>query len=340
MRGSGTAVSELVQKTLALAMMMGVPAYEIATSAGISPAELADRDHRVPLDKLFAVFDEIERRTGDPAFGLRLAEASRARPDNALALAVQSSPTVGDAFRRAARYTRTINDAAEVEIAAAGEHVHLRFRLARPGEPHRVGAQLALAMLCLLGRQSLGAQFRAARVAFRQAAPPATALEEYARIFDAPVAFGAEVDELVIPRALLDEPLPRADPALCTHLDRHLDELLARTQPADLRARVSRLLAEQLSGGAPDVEWVAERLHMSARSLQRRLRDTGTSFQALLDGIRRDLALRYLAEGIAVAEVAFLVGFTETSNFHRAFKRWTGRTPAQARPSADRRATG
>lgn len=341
MRGTGTVVCELVQKVLVLATARGVPAHEIAASAGISAAELAERDRRVPLDKLLEVFDEIERRTGDPAFGLRVAEASRARPDNALALALASSPTLGEAFRRVARYTRIINDAAAIELAIAGDVVRVQYRLERTGEPHRVGAQAALAMLCLLGRESLGATFRATRVAFRHPAPPTAALAEYARIFEAPVSFGAPVDEMVVPLAVLDEPLSRADPALCAHLDRHLDALLERTRPADLHARVSRLLGDQLSGGAPDVEWVAGRLHMSSRSLQRRLRDAGTSFQDLLDRLRRDLALRYLADGLAVAEVAFLVGFTEASNFHRAFKRWTGMTPTQARRRADGRfATG
>jgi AraC-like DNA-binding protein len=334
MRGTATVVCELVQKVLALAMAMGMPAHDIAESAGISVAELAERDRRVPLDKLLEVFDEIERRAGDPAFGLRVAEASRARPDNALALALASSPTLGEAFRRVARYTRIINDAAAIELATAGDVVRVQYRLDRAGEPHRAGAQMALAMLCLLGRESLGARFRVAHVAFRHPAPHTAVLAEYARIFEAPVAFGAHIDELVVPPAVLAEPLPRADPALCAHLDRHLDELLDRMQPAALRAQVSRLLGRQLSGGAPDIEWVAAQLHMSPRSLQRRLRDAGTSFQELLDSLRRDLALRYLAQGLAVAEVAFLIGFTEASNFHRAFKRWTGMTPAEARGRA------
>ena len=335
MRVTGTVACELIQRALALATARGAPGREIAASAGITAGELADRDARLPIDKLFGVFDEIVRRTGDEAFGLHIAEASRAVPDNALALAVHSSPTLGDAFRRASRYTRIVNDAAEVEIETRAERVHLRYRIDHPGEPHRVGAQAALALLCLVGRQQVGARFRVVRAGFRQAAPGPAARAEFARVFDAPVAFGGPADELVAPSAVLDEPLPRADPALCAHLDRHLnrqlDGLLARTRPADLRARACRLLGERLTGGPPDIEWLADQLHMSTRSLQRRLREAGTSFQALLDALRRDLALRYLAQDLALAEVAFLVGFTEPSNFHRAFKRWTGMTPAEAR---------
>ncbi|MBK6533536.1 MAG: helix-turn-helix transcriptional regulator [Deltaproteobacteria bacterium] len=80
---------------------------------------------------------------------------------------------------------------------------------------------------------------------------------------------------------------------------------------------------------------VAAQLRMSERSLQRRLADEGESFDAIVDALRRDLALRYLADPkIAVAEVAYLLGYSEPSPFHRAFKRWTGRTPAEARRGA------
>jgi AraC-like DNA-binding protein len=310
---------------------MGAPGFEIAMSAGISTAELADRDGRLPLEKLFEVFNEIERRTGDQAFGLHFAEAIFAVPDHPLLFAVQSSPTLGEAFRRAARYTRIIIDAAEIEINTASELVHLRFRVDHEGPSHPIGAQAALALLCLLGRQSLGARFQVTHVRFSRAAPDDRALKEYARIFDTQVTFGELVDELVAPRAVLAEPLPKADAALCTQLDRYLDAQLERTKPADLRARAWRLLGDDLSGGPPDIEWLAERLRMSPRSLQRRLRDAGTSFQELLDARRRDLAMQYLEQGLALAEVAFLVGFTDPSNFHRAFKRWTGMTPAEAR---------
>lgn len=331
-RATGSVSCELVvQRALAVATTMGAPGYEIALHVGISAAELADRDSRLPLDKVFDMFDEIERRTGDHAFGLHAAEVGSAAPNNVLALAVHHSPTLGEAFRRWARYNRLINDAAKIEIVTNGELAHLRYRVDHVDGPHRLGAQAALAYMCLMGRQSLGRRFRAQHAGFRHPAPDAATLGEYARVFEAPVTFGGPVDELVVPRAVLAEPLPKADPALCAHLDRHLDVLLERTKPADLRAQVWRIIGEHLTGGLPDIEWLAERLHMSPRSLQRRLRDAGTSFQELLDTLRRDLALRYLEQGLALAEVAFLVGFTEPSNFHRAFKRWTGTTPAEAR---------
>jgi AraC-like DNA-binding protein len=125
----------------------------------------------------------------------------------------------------------------------------------------------------------------------------------------------------------------KADPSLCALLDRHARELLARYPREDsLVERIRTLMKGELNGGDASLEVVAERLGMSARTLQRKLQASGTSHQELLDEMRRDLAVRYLREpGMAVCEVAYLLGFSESSAFHRAFKRWTGTTPSEFR---------
>jgi AraC-like DNA-binding protein len=94
---------------------------------------------------------------------------------------------------------------------------------------------------------------------------------------------------------------------------------------------VRRVLRSALSNADPQLSATAKRLGLTARSLQRRLQDEGTSFQALRDETRRALADRYLTEGLSLAEISFLLGFSEPSAFFRAFKRWTGRTPIERR---------
>jgi AraC-like DNA-binding protein len=185
-------------------------------------------------------------------------------------------------------------------------------------------------MLALLGRQSVGPRFRLERVSFRHAAPASTA--EHARIFEAPVVFGAPEDALVLPCSLLDEPMPVASERTVRHLDRLLDEMLAELpRRAALGEQVRAALAADLRSG-PTLEGVAARLGTTPRSLQRRLREEGGSFQELLDELRRELSLRYLGEpDLTLAEVAFSLGFAEQSAFHRAFRRWAGTTPAEWR---------
>ncbi len=124
---------------------------------------------------------------------------------------------------------------------------------------------------------------------------------------------------------------------LPVNIERHAESLLAaRPEPTLSTAdRVRRIVAGALAEGEVTLAGVASMLKMSERSLQRRLADEGLKFDALLDEIRRDLALRYLADPkIAIAEVAYLLGYSEPSPFHRAFKRWTGKTPTEARKQA------
>jgi AraC-like DNA-binding protein len=124
-----------------------------------------------------------------------------------------------------------------------------------------------------------------------------------------------------------------ADPGLCAVLDRHAEELLAKYPREDsLIERLRAIIKQQLSGGDASLERVAQQLGMSGRTLQRKLRDHGSSHQELLDEMRRDLAMRHLREPeMAICEVAYLLGFSESSALHRAFKRWTGMTPSEFR---------
>jgi len=94
---------------------------------------------------------------------------------------------------------------------------------------------------------------------------------------------------------------------------------------------VKRVLHEVLRTDDAQVDLVAKRLGLTGRSLQRRLKDEGTSFQTVREEVRRELARRYLDDGLAIAEISFLLGFSEPSAFFRAFKRWTGETPVAHR---------
>lgn len=326
----GTVSTQLARKIAAAAAVLGADPGALLGGVGITPEILSDPEARIPLETFQALFDEAARRTGDDAFGLHAAELARRSPDNPLAFAVQSSPTLGEAYRRAARYVHLVNDTLEIRLTTEGSSCLLSHHQRSPAGPRRHGAECSLAMLFLLGRQTLGPPFRVERVRFQHARPASTA--EHARIFEAAVDFGEELDALVLPRALLDAPLPTASARTVRHLDRLLDELTAELpRRPELAEQVRAALAAELRSG-PTLEGVAARLGTAPRSLQRRLSEEGTSFNELLDELRRELSLRYLAEpDLALVEVAFSLGFAEQSAFHRAFRRWTRSTPAEWR---------
>ena len=151
--------------------------------------------------------------------------------------------------------------------------------------------------------------------------------------FDAP-AYALEIDVSV-----LGSPLPAADPTLRAVLEAHARTLAERVPDgAGLAPRVRRLLHDALHGGKSDLASIAKALGTSTRTLQRRLREEGTSHDALLDEERARLARHYVARsGLSLQEIAFMLGFHDQAGFHRAFVRWTGQTPGGHRAEATAR---
>jgi AraC-like DNA-binding protein len=193
-------------------------------------------------------------------------------------------------------------------------------------------AEFIVAAWLVVARQATGRHLVPIEASFRHAAPGD--LTEHRRFFGARVRFGGAANGLVLPRRLLDLPLVAAEPGLTAVLERHMRTLAERMPTVEsLSARVRQIVAGALPEALGE-EAVARRLRISRRTLQRQLAVEGTSFRAVFDALRRDLATRYLHEReIGVAEVAFLLGFSEASAFHRAFRRWCGTTPASFRGS-------
>ncbi len=155
----------------------------------------------------------------------------------------------------------------------------------------------------------------------------------YVDVFRCDVRFGAEADQLWFSREEWDAPLDTADPTLARVLEAHAAARLEWASaagprvPADVRAAIIGALPD----GAP-VQRVARRVHMSVRTLQRRLGQAGLTYRDALDSVRSELARQYLQDArVAIAEVATLLGFADQSSFHRAFERWTGESPGRWR---------
>jgi AraC-like DNA-binding protein len=200
-------------------------------------------------------------------------------------------------------------------------------------EDMRHPTECLFAMLLEIARRTTGAPLQPAWVAFPHAAPPE--LSAYQRAFGVVPRFGQPWHELVFDKVVLDTPNLAPDDGLIMVAERHLRRMLDELPPTEtLLGRVRRVLLEELRLGEPTLSRLAARLRTSERTLQRRLNSEGTSVQALLDEARHQISLRHLAESKeSIAEISFLLGFAEVRAFHRAFKRWTGSTPAAYRQS-------
>ncbi len=332
---SGLTVSALqASAILAGLQAAGADALAVMARAGLTPEDLGDARTRIARETILEFWQAALDVTGDKAFGLHLAEQVAAGSLDVIDYLARSSATLGDAFARAARYMRLVDDVAEL---VALDDADARTTTFAPRLAHGLAIpegvmECVFAATLRTARETTATPIVPRAVSFTHA-PPDDA-REHRRIFGIDVTFRAPSNGLTLSHDDLARPLVTADPALSAILDRHAQELLARLPKVTLfRDRVRALLAAELrggggGGGGGGVETIAARLHMSARTLRRRLEDEGTTPQALLDELRHELAVRYVDEQkMTLDEVAFEVGFADTRAFRRAFKRWTGRTP-------------
>jgi AraC-like DNA-binding protein len=310
--------------------------------AGLDPSALTDPDARVPHRSAIALWQIAVERTGDDAFGLHVAEATEFGVFDVQSYAFVSSPTLGEGLARIASYQRLNHDAARVIVETHDDLVTIRHALPGGVNVPRHVAEFIVATLVLAARAATETTLPIVELRFAHREPADTS--EHQRILAAPLRFDANENAIVLPSSALDLPHARADARLVQMLDRHANDLLGRLpEVRDFTDRVRAVLAAELRGGNPSAEHVADTLHMSVRTLSRRLADLGTSHKELLDTLRCELAKTHLAaDALAIGEVAFLLGFSEASAFHRAFRRWTGRTPQEFRrdPTASERAGG
>ena len=153
--------------------------------------------------------------------------------------------------------------------------------------------------------------------------------------FRSPVLFEAPTYSITLPIEAVDRILTGSNPQLAELNDQVMIEYLAKLDQNHITLKVKAAIIDQLPSGSVTDETVARALYMSSRKLQRQLQRAGTSFNNLLNEIRQDLAQKYLREeDTSMTEIAFLLGFSESSAFSRAFKRWMGVTPSQYRKAA------
>jgi len=297
--------------------------------AALRPADLQRWDARLPRASFDRLLEEAVRMSGDRDLGLHAAEraGNGHRLPEPLQYGLDACATVGDQLRMAARYVGLLHADATATFSADGRVAWLTYELRSAGAvARRHMAERWLGALVILVRRQAGDGFEPHEVRFAHAATPDTSTHE--RIFRAPLRFEQEIDAVAVGREVLDVPVRDGDPGLHRVLDAYLATILPAVQPASLSELVRRRIRAGPPGRRPDLATVASALAMSPRTLQRGLAGERTTYHAVLAEVREDLARQLLTESrLSVSEIAFVVGFSDVSTFHRAFKRWTDQTP-------------
>jgi AraC-like DNA-binding protein len=269
--------------------------------------------------------------TGDEAFGLAAAEQLQPQVLHGLGLAWLASDTVYDGLKRMVRFGSLISTGADLKLEEESDYIRASFgantQLSNPAYAVR---DFSVGMITRMCRLTLGEFLAPVLVQIQRPCPVEPARWEY--MLSSRVEFDCETTCITWSRADIMEPLVTGDPALARVNDEqtqaYLDGFLAQTTARDVVDKI----VEKLPDGPPNQQQIADALHVSNRTLQRKLKDEGTSFMHLLQDTRLQLARKYLRQpNRSVVETSYLLGFSEPSTFSRAFKRWTGVAPADFR---------
>lgn len=309
---------------------LGVDTASLLARAGVSPAALDDPDARLPAANADAIWREAFAATGDARLSLHAAEATPFGAFPALDYLVAASATVGEGLERAARYFPLVDPRGRLDVERSRGAVAVVFRGAGVGALPAPAQEYTLAVIH--ARIGHVAAAPVSLVEVRFAFPRPSAAGEHARVFGLTPRFAAKDAALVLSREAWDTPTRNPDAALSIALDEHTRRRAAAIAEGDVVGRVRAAIMQDLPGREPSLAAAARRLAWSRRSLQRRLEAHGTTFADLVAAVRREHAEALLADrGVSIAEVSWLVGFSEQSAFTRAFRRWTGRSPSAFR---------
>lgn len=309
----------------------GHDSARLFAQAGLDPAALDDPNARYAVAGTARLWRLAVEATGDDAFGLTVARHVGPTTFHALGYALNASATLHEVFDRMLRYFAVVTDVAELEFGAAPEGYRFTMRVPDDGAIAPQAVDAFAALIVRLCRGLLGRREFAPHLVRLQRAEPRNRLA-FEKVFRAPLQFAAPENALYFERAVLDTPLEGANPELARHNDEIVQRYLSRLQRDDIVARVRTAFAELLPKGEPGAAAVAAQLHLSERSLQRRLAEAQTSFSALLRDTRHSLARSYLRDPhLSIGEIAYLLGFGDMSSFTRAFRRWEGIAPSEFR---------
>jgi len=322
MQGS---ISVILMQPLAAAMRssnVDVDAWLRKTD--LSPQLLAEPDARISPKQCAAAWAEALRLSANPRLALDVAASLRSGTFGLVEYVCRSAATLAETLALGLRYLNSLNDAVNVEAVEEGDRLAIRI-LADSDPPVPSNHELSFAFLASSAREVTSAGVVPLSVAFAHHKDDVVA---YERWFGAPVAFGARWTELVYAKAVLDERVVTADPSLLAILRRLAEDVSAKaTERHPFTAQVRSAIGAALQRDAASIERVAQALGVTPRSLQRRMKDEGASFQAVREDVRQALAMRYLEQKLPLIEISFLLGFSQPSAFCRAFKRWTRLTP-------------
>jgi AraC-like DNA-binding protein len=306
----------------------GFDLRSVLDRVGIPRSALEDTKARFPKRKFQALWQLASEATGDPAIALRVSTTVKANALGIIGYLASASESRRNAFELVKDLTPLLWEDVECDLESGGEVAFIRCRTGTDPQGSHFTTEYAIGLTVTMSRALGAGRSDPLEARFSYSAPPYA--DEYEQILRLPIRFDAGEDGVLFPISMMDSLNPSADAALRQVLERYAaDQLVRIPTSARFSQRVRACILSMLPLGGLTADTVAAQFSMSNRTLRRRLKQEATSYQEILDDVRAELACHYLTkEKRRIDEVAVLLGFSDPSAFTKAFRRWTGQTPA------------
>jgi AraC-like DNA-binding protein len=331
-----TAMGGMTRLAYARARQAGIAVEPLLAKAGLAEHQVQDRSARIKVRQQIEFLDLVAQAVDDSLLGVHLAQTCDIREFGLLYYVAASSKTLGDALRRAARYTSVVNEGLSLQYVEDRDVTIMFHSVGVPRHIDRHQIECCMTGLVRLCRQLTRRDLKPRLVELTHRRNEDTS--ELSAFFGSQVEFGARADRATFEAGFKDLPVASADSHLNELLIGFGEEVLARraANRASFRSQVENAMVPLLPHGMVRAGEIAKDLGVSQRTLARRLASEGATFSEVLEGLRTDLARQYLADRcVSISQVAWLLGYREISAFTHGFKRWTGMTPREARAVQD-----
>ncbi len=320
----------IVRGILAEVRNRGLEPDELLRASKIDPERISDVRETVTFEEAERLVYTAVKRTMDSGLGLAVGANAPESMLQVFGHLLLAHRTIREAFAALQRYSALIVEDTTFRLFEQGDLAYFTCEPAvKMGPATRFFMDLALAVSARVGYHFTRTRSELHEVHFRHAMP--SYASRYREVFECPVLFGQASNALIFPRTLVDRPQLHADDEVRAVLRETAERLMfERAHPRSIGERVRSLLRYEQDLSSIDAGRIARRIGVSRRTLRRKLSVEGTPLSMLLDEARCRVACMELRRSDAnVKQTAELLGFSERSAFHRAFKRWTGHTPAE-----------
>lgn len=310
-----------------------IDADALFTRCGLDPSLIQDSRSRISYQLLCKTYVEASVITMDENIGLHFAKHCSPLDLNALGMTFLSSGTLKEAFQRLLRYEAVVNSNLLLSIIETEGRVDLISTVPDvPADAVQIVEDSRTAVLVDLCRLGLDTSLDPVEVTFTYPEPKNTG--DHFGLFRCPVKFSQPASRISFHSEDTERPFTAANRELAFSGDQILEGMINDLKNADIVSQVKRAIIDSLSSGTPKQDQIAKQISVSSRTLQRRLAEENTNLRTLVLDVRRELATSYIADRtMPLGEISYMLGFADTSSFSRAFKKWTGDSPATFRHS-------